>query len=107
MVMVRRGELRWSDSPMLGSRPVVVLSRDRVLPHLARPLVAPLTSRVRGLDSEVLLEPGEDDVERTCVVSLDNVQPLDRGHLTRRLGRLDSTRLDQVCRAMAVAIDCG
>ncbi len=102
--MIARGEIWWSEDPALGRRPVLVLSRDAVLGALARPLVAPLTTRVRDLPTEVALEP-EDGVPLSCVVSLDNVQPLDRGLLVERIVRLPSERMAEVCRRLAVAVD--
>ncbi len=84
---------------------MLVLSRDAVLGSLARPLVAPLTTRVRGLPTEVALQPA-DGVPRSCVVSLDNVQPLARSLLVERVARLAPARMAEVCRALAIAVDC-
>jgi len=90
---------------VLGRRPVLVLSRDAVLGSLARPLVAPLTTRVRGLPTEVALD-GADGMPRECVVSLDNVQPLARVLLVERIARLSPDRMARVCRALALAVEC-
>lgn len=103
--MVARGEIWWSEDPALGRRPVLVLSRDAVLGSLARPLVAPLTTRVRKLPTEVALD-ATDGLPRDCVVSLDNVQPLAQSLLVERLTRLRPERLSEVCRALAVAVEC-
>lgn len=103
--MVARGQIWWSEDPVLGRRPVLVLSRDAVLGSLARPLVAPLTTRVRDLPTEVALDTA-DGLPRACVVSLDNVQPLARSLLTERIVRLPPRRMADVCRALAVAIEC-
>lgn len=54
----RRGELWWCELPDIGSRPVVALSRDVAIPRLGRTLIAPCTTTIRGLPSEVVLEPG-------------------------------------------------
>lgn len=103
--MVARGEVWWSDDEQLGRRPVLVLTRSAVLPVLARPLVAPLTTRVRGLPTEVALD-GDDGLPQPCVVSLDNVQPLAAAVLVRRITSLSPARMMAVCRALAVATDC-
>lgn len=95
----------WSETPVLGRRPVLVLSRDGVLSVLARPLVAPLTTRVRGLPTEVALD-GDDGVPCSCVVSLDNVQPFARALLVERITSLTPARMAEVCAALAVAVDC-
>ena len=58
-----RGEVWWCEPPQIGRRPVVVLSRDAAIPRLRRALVAPCTTTIRGLSSEVVLEPDEDPVQ--------------------------------------------
>ncbi len=103
--MVARGEVWWSEGPQLGRRPVLVLSRSAVLPVLARPLVAPLTTRVRGLPTEVALD-ADDGMPAPCVVSLDNVQPVAAALLVERVTTLTALRMMEVCRALAVATDC-
>ncbi len=77
-----------------------------MLGTLRRPLVAPLTTRIRGIPTEVTLEQ-EDGAPRPCVVSLDNVQPLDRSLLVERIARLGAERMLEVCGALAAAVECG
>ena len=101
-----RGEVWWCELPDIARRPVVVLSRDAVIPRHRRALVAPCTTTVRGLVSEVLLESGEDPVPRRSVVNLDSVESVSLTVLVDRLGRLGDVRMRQVCRALAVAVDC-
>ena len=103
----RRGELWWCELPDIGRRPVVVLSRDVAIPRLGRALVAPCTTTIRRLPSEVLLEPGLDPVPRPCAVNLDSIESVSLGVLVERLGRLADDRLHEVCAALAVAVDCG
>ncbi len=91
----------------IGRRPVVVLSRDAVIPRHRRALVAPCTTTIRGLVSEVLLEPGEDPVPRQSVVNLDSIESVAIAILVGRLGRLRDSRMREVCAALAVAVDCG
>lgn len=104
---VRRGDVWWCEPPDIGRRPVVVLSRDVAIPRLGRALVAPCTTTVRGLPSEVALDPGDDPVPRPCVVNLDSVESVGLGLLTERIGRLSDVRMHQVCEALAVAVACG
>ncbi|WP_220490869.1 type II toxin-antitoxin system PemK/MazF family toxin [Tessaracoccus sp. MC1627] len=54
-----RGDVWWCEMPEIGRRPVVILSRDAVIPRHRRALIAPCTTTIRNLPSEVLLEPGE------------------------------------------------
>jgi mRNA interferase MazF len=101
-----RGEVWWCELPEIGRRPVVVLSRDAVIPRHRRALVAPCTTTIRGLVSEVVLEPSEDPVPRDCAVNLDSVESVSIGVLVERLGRLADGRMREVCAALAVAVDC-
>jgi len=101
-----RGELWWCELVDIGRRPVVVLSRDVAIPRLRRVLTAPCTTNVRGLASEVMLEPGEDPVPLRSVVNLDSVESVSVGVLVERMGRLSDARMREVCVALEVAVDC-
>lgn len=101
-----RGELWWCEPPEVGRRPVVVLSRDAAIPRLRRALVAPCTTTIRGLRSEVVLEPGEDPTTRRCAVNLDSVESVSIAVLIERLGRLSDARMRQICAALETAVDC-
>ena len=92
--------------PEVGRRPVVVLSRDAAIPRLRRALVAPCTTTIRALPSEVVLEPGNDPVPRRSAVNLDSVESVSLGVLVERLGRLADARMREICAALAVAVDC-
>jgi mRNA interferase MazF len=101
-----RGELWWCEPPQIGRRPVVVLTRDAAIPRLRRVLIAPCTTTVRGLASEVLLEPGDDPVSGMTAVNLDSVESVSIGVLIDRIGRLSDRRMNDICAALAVAVDC-
>ena len=101
-----RGDVWWCEFEAIGRRPVVVLSRDAAIPRLGRALVAPCTTTIRSLPSEVLLEPREDPVPRPCAVNLDSVESVSLGVLVERLGRLADARMREICAALAIAVDC-
>lgn len=101
-----RGELWWCELPEIGRRPVVILSRDAAIPRLRRALIAPCTTTIRGLPSEVVLEPGDDPVPQRSAVNLDSVESVSVAVLVQRLGTLSGDRMRDVCRALAVAVDC-
>lgn len=69
-------------------------------------MVAPCTTTIRGLASEVVLEPGDDPVGRVSAVNLDSLESVSLGSLVQRLGRLSAIRMEQVCDALAVAVAC-
>ena len=101
-----RGEVWWCEVADVGRRPVVVLSRDAAIPRLRRTLVGPCTTTIRGLPSEVLLDPGEDPIPQASVVNLDSVESVSLGTLVQRLGRLSDERMRQICRALEIAVAC-
>lgn len=101
-----RGELWWCELADVGRRPVLVLSRDAAIPRLRRALVAPCTTTIRALPSEVLLEPSDDPIPRRSAVNLDSVESVSVAVLVRRLGRLADARMREICRALEVAVDC-
>lgn len=101
-----RGELWWCELAEIGRRPVVVLSRDAAIPRLGRALVAPCTTNIRALASEVVLEPGDDPIPRRSAVNLDSVESVSIAVLVSRLGRLADDRMREICGALEVAVDC-
>jgi mRNA interferase MazF len=101
-----RGELWWCEPPEVGRRPVVILSRDAAIPRLRRALIAPCTTTIRGLPSEVVLEPGDDPIGRRCAVNLDSIESVSMAVLIERIGALSGVRMREICQALAVAVDC-
>ncbi|MCV7147222.1 type II toxin-antitoxin system PemK/MazF family toxin [Mycobacterium riyadhense] len=101
-----RGEIWWCELPEVGRRPVVVMSRDTAIPRLRRTLVAPCTTTIRGLASEVVLEPDADPVPRRSAVNLDSLESVSVAVLVSRLGRLGDDRMRDICAALEVAVDC-
>lgn len=59
-------------------------------------LIAPCTTTIRGLASEVVLEPGHDPVPRQSAVNLDSVESVSVGLLVERLGRLSDARMREI-----------
>ena len=68
-------------------------------------MVAPVTSTIRGLPSEVIVGVNE-GLKRTSAVNLDHVQTVDRATLTHYVGSLPADTMQAVCRALAVAVGC-
>ena len=106
MRLPRNAEVWWCETPEFSRRPVVVLSRDRAIDGRRRVIVAPCSTSVRGLVTEVLLEPGEDPVTEVCCVQLDGVTSASVAELTGRLGTLSPERSRSVCTALEAAVDC-
>jgi mRNA interferase MazF len=69
------------------ARPVVVLTRDLVRPHLSQVTVAPITTTIRGLSTEVPLGPAN-GLDHSCVISCDNIVTVPKSTLGRQIGFL-------------------
>ena len=104
MSFPQRGEVWWAGMPAK-RRPVLVLTRDSAIPVLRTIIVAPLTTRVRGVPTEVPLD-ASDGLPTSCVASLDNLTVADRSFLVERQATLSPVRMAEVCRALRLAIDC-
>jgi mRNA interferase MazF len=101
-VTVRRGEIWYADVPGDKRRPVVVLTRDSVLSRLTTVLVAPVTTRIRGISTEVPVT----GLPRACVANLDNITPLPKATLVERAGCMSHDELTALSSAARFAIGC-
>lgn len=101
---MRRGEVWWADlPPPANRRPVLLLSRDEAYSVRALVIVAPLTTRVRGIPTEVPLGP-DDGVPRQCVANLDTLSAVARASLRERLTALRPEKLRAVDTAIHFAL---
>jgi mRNA interferase MazF len=100
----RRGEVWFADVPGK-RRPILVLTRDPLGRLLHSVICAPITSRRRGLATEVVLGP-EAGLVHESVANFDNTFLLARRRLVRRLGRASPATMDAACRALAAATGC-
>jgi mRNA interferase MazF len=104
---VARGDIRLFRFPEPDKqRPVLVLTRDSIIDRLSRITVAPVTSTIRGVASEVMLGP-DDGMKDACAVNLHNIVTVPKAGLGRLVVSLDAHKLDQVCSAIAFALGCG
>lgn len=102
--MVGRAEVWWGEAPDDKGRPFLVVSRDAANDVMQRVLVAPVTTRVRGLPSELALGAAE-GLPVPSVASFDNIRPFPKAMLVRRLGSLGPRR-HELCHAAAATLDC-
>jgi mRNA interferase MazF len=85
-------------------RPVVILTRTPVRPHLARVTVAPITTTVRGLSTEVPVGPAN-GLDHACVVSCDNIVTVPKSALGRQIGYLLPEQETALTTAIHAAFD--
>jgi mRNA interferase MazF len=84
-------------------RPVVVLTRDSVLQYLGEVTIAPVTSTIREIPSEVRLTSG-DGLPRDCAVNLDHVQTVSKGRLGALITTLSTERMREIRSALLFAL---
>jgi len=93
---MRRGEIWWAElEPPAGRRPVVLLSRDEAYAVRSLIIVAPITTRIRHISSEVLLGT-DDSMTRDCVANLDTITTIPKDCLRDRLTSLSPQKLKEV-----------
>ena len=103
---IERGEVRLFRFPAPDKqRPVLVLTRNSAIPYLSRVTVAPITSTIRGVPSEVELGT-EDGMRQPCAANLHNVMTVGQDALGSRLGQLSERRMREVCAALAFSLGC-
>jgi len=105
MARLRRGEVRWYKFQRPDKeRPVVILTRDSAIEFLAEVTIAPITSTVRDIPSEVLLTRAE-GMARDCAVNLDHVQTVAKARIGPLITTLTPEKLDRVRAALSFALD--
>ena len=101
---MKRGEVRWyvflrPDK----KRPVLILTRDSALEFLGEVTVAPITSTIRNIPSEVLLTKA-DGMPRECAVNLDHLQTVAKGKIGSLITTLSATKMQQMRPSLLFAL---
>jgi mRNA interferase MazF len=103
---IDRGDVRlYSFAPPDKKRPVVVLTRSSAIAYLSTVTVAPITSAIRGVPSEVVLSE-EDGMKASCAVNLHNAVTVSQDRLGARVGHLSPTRMNEICAALGFSLGC-
>jgi mRNA interferase MazF len=82
------------------------MTRDEAIGSLKEVFVVLATTTIRGLPTEVRLGPG-DGLPRSCALNADHTDTIAKGLLTERITKLGAAKMDEVCRALNVAMSCG
>lgn len=85
-------------------RPVLILTRDSIIPFLNELTIAPITTTLRDIPSEVALSVA-DGVPGDCAVNCDHLQTVPKARIGKLITTLDPGTLGQVSRAIAFALD--
>ena len=105
MARLRRGEVRWYKFQQPDKkRPVVIMTRDSALDFLGEVTIAPITSTVRDIPTEVLLTTA-DGMARDCAVNLDHLQTVPKGKIGSVITTLSREKLNRVGEALSFALE--
>lgn len=101
---MRRGEVRWYRFTKPDKkRPVVVMTRESALEFLGDVTVAPVTSTIREIPTEVLLG-AEDGMPRSCAVNVDHLQTVAKGKIGPLITTLTDAKMIELRRALLFAL---
>ena len=101
---MRHGEIHWYTFKTPDKkRPVLILTRNSILDVLGEVTVAPLTSTIRRIPSEVVLTP-EDGLPTVCAINLDHVQTVSKAKIGSFITTLSGSQMDQVKNALLFAL---
>ena len=102
---MKHGEIRWYKFVRPDKkRPVLILTRDSVLEYLGEVTVAPITSTVRDIPSEVYLSKA-DGMLRDCAVNCDHLQTVPKGKIGPLITSLPPAKMVDVGQAIRFALD--
>lgn len=102
---MNRGEIRWyTFRPPDKRRPVLILTRDSALDVLTGVIIAPITSTIRNIPTEVVLRPSEDGVLTESAVNLDNLQTVSKQNLGGLITILSPDKMQAVEQAVCFAL---
>jgi mRNA interferase MazF len=103
---LKRGEVRlYQFRPPDKRRPVVILTRQSALGYLGTATVAPVTSTIRGIPSEVVLGE-EDGMKGPCAINLHNAVTVSQRGLGRRVAELSPQRMREICASLRFSLGC-
>jgi mRNA interferase MazF len=102
---MKRGEIRWYKfSQPDKKRPILVLTRDSILEYLAEVTVAPITTTIRDIPSEIILTPRE-GMPTDCAINLDHIQTVSTGKIGPLITTISSEKLKEVAGAVRFALN--
>jgi mRNA interferase MazF len=103
---IARGDIRlYRFAPPDKKRPVLILTRNSAIAYLSTVTVAPITSTVRDVPSEFVLNE-EDGMKAPCAVNLHNAVTVSQERLGKRVAQLSSVRMQEICAALSFSLGC-
>ena len=101
---MERGEIRWYTFKTPEKRkPVLILTRNSALQFLNEATIAPITSTIRDIPTELILTP-EDGMKSVCAVNLDHIQTVSKNRIGALIARLSEEKMEKVKEAILFAL---
>ena len=101
---MKRGEIRWYKFRQPDKRrPILILARDSVLEYLGEVTIAPITSTIRDIPSEVPLSRN-DGMPKDCTINCDHIQTVSKGKIGSLITTISSDKMEQVRKAVLFAL---
>jgi len=101
---MERGEVRWYKFKTPDKRrPVLILTRSSALQYLGEATIAPITSTIRDIPTEVVLTP-EDGMRSVCAVNLDHIQTVSQSKIGALITKLSDEKMEKVKEAILFAL---
>lgn len=101
---MERGDIRWYRFARPDKRrPVLLLTRNSIIPYLGEVTIAPITSTIRGIPTEVVLDAG-DSMPRECAINLDHIQTVPQSRVGPLITKLSAKRWAEVYSALLFAL---
>ena len=102
---MKRGEIRWYKFQAPDKkRPVLILTRNSILQYLGEVSIAPITSTIRNIPSEVFLSE-EDGFKNDCVINFDHIQTVSKGKIGSLIITLSTEKIAEVRKAILFALN--
>jgi len=102
---MKRGEIRWYKFAQPDKRrPVLILTRDSIIEFLGEVTIAPITTKIRDIPSEVILTRQE-GMPIDCAINLDHIQTVSKAKLGSFITGLNLNKMKQVAEAIHFSLD--
>jgi len=103
--LINRGDVWMIDlGGRIGLRPVVILSRQNVLKHLNKIIVAEITTQGKGYPTKVFINQ-KANLPKPSFVQADNIHTLPKNRLEKCLGTLDPVTMQEVSQKLIMAME--
>lgn len=102
---MERGEIRWYKFKEPDKkRPVLILTRNSIIKYLNEITIAPITSTIRDIPSEVIISE-TDGMKKQCAINLDYIQTVPKMKIQSRITKLNDSKLLEVSQALKFALE--